>query len=108
MTKQQEIEAIRGFIATLPVDSYIRPWLDNVLPEVESEIRNDFMVSPSLRATRLQCDALLADTQAQCQEMLAKAKAQFERIMKTTNDESQRVRDRLAGDLRSALRTMES
>ena len=50
MTKAQEIETLTTFVHTLPKDSCLRPWLEDVLPQVESDIKTDFCVSPSVSA----------------------------------------------------------
>ena len=52
MTKATEIATLKGFTERLPHDSYLRPWLESILPEVEADIRNDFPVSPSPQAGR--------------------------------------------------------
>ena len=50
MTKQQEIDAFRKFIGSIPQESYLRPWLDEIAAQVEADIRNDFPVAPLSRA----------------------------------------------------------
>ena len=41
MTKQEEIAALRTFIAALPTTTYLRPWLESVEPEIKRELRCD-------------------------------------------------------------------
>ena len=66
MTKQQEIDALHRFTESIPHDSYLRPWLADVLPQVEADIRNDFCVSTlSLTETRKRTDAMLAEAKTQ-------------------------------------------
>lgn len=46
MNKTQELHALTAFIASLPHDSYLRPWLEQELPGVERAMSND--LDPSL------------------------------------------------------------
>ncbi len=50
MTKNQEIETLRAFIATLPEASYLRPWLTDILPDIQREIACDYIpaISPTI------------------------------------------------------------
>jgi hypothetical protein len=41
MTKQQEIAALRAFVEALPENTYLRPWLESIKPEIERELRCD-------------------------------------------------------------------
>jgi hypothetical protein len=46
MTKQEEIAALRAFAESLPDNTYLRPWLLDVLPIVERDITSDHFPSP--------------------------------------------------------------
>ena len=50
MTKNQEIETLQAFIETLPEASYLRPWLTDILPDIQREIACDFIpaISPTI------------------------------------------------------------
>ena len=50
MTKQEEIAALRAFAESLPENTYLRPWLRDVLPIVERDITSDLFPSPFLPA----------------------------------------------------------
>lgn len=52
MTKTDEIERLKGVAKEFGNESYIGPWLNEIIIEVERDIRNDFPVSPSLTAAR--------------------------------------------------------
>lgn len=108
MSKNQELQRLDQFIASLPKDSYLRPWLEDVRPQVESEIRSDFPVSPSLFATRVDCDALKAGTKSNCEAQLAAARREAEKIEKAACDRAANIRARVCDDLRASLRQMES
>ncbi|MFZ2961064.1 MAG: hypothetical protein WA705_29650 [Candidatus Ozemobacteraceae bacterium] len=42
MTKEQEIDALKAFIKSIPRDSYIVPMLIAAMPVIESDIKSDF------------------------------------------------------------------
>jgi len=86
MCKQQEIDALTQFTESLPRDSYLRPWLEDVLPQVRADIRNDFPVAPSLTETRRQAEAILTGANQQATDIVATAQSQAERLMKQTRD----------------------
>jgi len=46
MTKQQEMAALRAFAESLPQNTYLRPWLMDILPIVERDITSDYFPSP--------------------------------------------------------------
>ena len=91
MTKQSELEALREFIARLPEDSYLRPWLSSVLPEIECDIRSDFVLSPSLAQTRRQCVAELADARAEAAEIVKRGTAEAAETKRLALAESDRI-----------------
>jgi hypothetical protein len=68
MTKKEEHEALQKFTDSLPAYTYLRPWLESVLIEVEAEIRRDFPVSPSNQKTRVECDRLRLETKQFCEQ----------------------------------------
>jgi hypothetical protein len=47
MTKALEMEHLRAFIASLPKDTYLRPWLEENLLIIERDITDDFCISPT-------------------------------------------------------------
>jgi hypothetical protein len=103
MTKQAELDALRTFTESLPTDSYLRPWLTAVLPQVESEIRCDFVVSPSIVVDRRESERMKADTKQDCQLMINQAQESASRIIDNAMTHAQRVRDSLSNQLRQLL-----
>lgn len=108
MSKNQELQRLEQFIASLPKDSYLRPWLEDVRPQVESEIRSDFPVSPSLFATRVDCDALKETTRAHCTALFEAAQREADRIITTARDDARRLKARACDHFRAALRELEN
>ena len=62
MPKADELEALKSFIAALPVDSYLRPWLEQEAQGVEAAVTSDMPPSEychgftDLRAIQRQLD----------------------------------------------------
>jgi hypothetical protein len=100
MTKAQEIEALDKFVRSLPKDSYLWPWLVQVQAEVVADIRNDVMVSPSIAATREQCDQMVLRAEGEVKAIIAKAEVDARRIETEARDESASIRSRLQEMLR--------
>jgi len=76
MTKAEEIEKLVLFARSFPRESYLFPWLNSVVAEVENEILSDFMVSPSLANTRARCDEMVKETNRHCAELVLSAQRQ--------------------------------
>jgi cell division septum initiation protein DivIVA len=86
MCKQAEIDALTRFIESLPRASYLRPWLEDVLPQVRADIRNDLPVAPCLTETRKEAAAILAAAHQQAADVVAKAQTEAERVTKQARD----------------------
>jgi cell division septum initiation protein DivIVA len=82
MCKQAEIDTLEAFIERLPRASYLRPWLEDVLPQVRADIRNDFPVAPTIAETRRQADAILTAANQQATDIVAKAETEADRVIK--------------------------
>lgn len=78
MTKKQEIEELKGFIAHLKERGvgYIAPWLEASLPSIVNALTSD--IDPSIYTMSLpdyhkHLKDKLSTTNQQCEEMLAEA-----------------------------------
>ena len=85
MTKAQEFERLREFTQSLPKDTYLRPWLEEIMPEVEHEITCDFMPTPSIRESRNRAES-------QAKEIILAATCKAETILKEAQVEADRKR----------------
>jgi cell division septum initiation protein DivIVA len=101
MTKAQEIEALDKFVRSLPKESYLWPWLVQVQAEVVADIRNDVMVSPSVAATREQCEQMVLKATDEAKAIIAKTEADARRIETEAREESQSIRSRIQEMLRT-------
>jgi hypothetical protein len=106
MTKQAEIDAITNFTNRLPKESYLRPWLEEILPQVRGDILNDFPVSPSLKSTRIEADKIIADTKAHCERVKAEAERQAQLAIDEAHREANRTRSNLFDNLRQCANTL--
>ena len=106
MCKQQEIDALTAFIEALPHDSYLRPWLEDVLPQVRADIRNDFPVSASLSITRYECRKLTEAANIQAQGIIAKAVRETAELERNAKSERQHWREHFANDLQTCLKKL--
>ena len=89
MTKAQEIKSLRDFADSLPDDSYLKPWVTQVIPEIERDITSDFMPSVSLTQCRREAEYA-------AEGIILEAKVKAERILKDAEAEQKRVKNELA------------
>lgn len=52
MTKKKELDAVRDLAKELGPDSYLGPWLESILPELESDLRSDILPTLSLKQAK--------------------------------------------------------
>lgn len=110
MTKEQEITALSNFIESLPEESYLKPWLSDILPSVESDLRND--MTPFISPSDLlhEANRHRADRKKELEELHAEKARQHEianleskRIIQASLDRAEQIentaRQRLAGDI---------
>lgn len=106
MTKQQEIDALRKFTASLPQDSYLRPWLDDVLPQVEQDIRNDFPVSPSLSRTRQDCVMRENECAKLCRDAREQTRRDCDTLERQAHQRCQNIRNNLINATQQAFQQL--
>jgi len=102
MTKQQEIAALRAFAESLPENTYLRPWLRDVLPIIERDITSDFFPSPFL-PTEWKRERMEA-AEHQAQHIIDKANTG----VFLTNQECKRMRDEAARHWDGAVRELKA
>jgi hypothetical protein len=106
MTKKQETQALQSFTESLPKDTYLRPWLESILLEVEREIRSDFPVSPSIPQARAECEGLRMETKQLCARSIEEAQTKADRIIKDALERAQSIRSRARVQLADAMNTL--
>jgi hypothetical protein len=73
MTKDQEIKRLKEIAFEFGKDSYCGPWLDSVIEEVESDIKNDFPPSPSFSESRRQVAIMLHEAIEEAKKIIEEA-----------------------------------
>lgn len=96
MTKTEEIAALQQFVGSLPQNSYLWPWLTEVMGEVMADIRNDVMIAPSIRDTRQRCEAMREEARQHAEQIVSAAKAEAQRIQQDARHTVAMTRDELA------------
>ena len=90
MTKSEEITHFEQFIASLPRDSYLRPWLESIKESVIRDIRNDFMVEKTTAEVRQEQELLIKSAREEAERIMRKAQ---EQAAKLTQETEQRTAD---------------
>ena len=106
MCKQEEIDALTAFTESLPRDSYLRPWLEDVLPQVRADIRNDFPVSPCMTITRHECRKLVEGANIEAKGIIANAVREAAELERKASAERQHWRDHFASELQTCLKKL--
>jgi len=91
MTKAQEIDALRGFIKSLPADTYIGPWLSGIVGEVQSLMQSDFPINCSMREAQLAADTIRADAIAEAKRIVDKATDEARKLKAIADNQSDAV-----------------
>lgn len=81
MTKAQELEALDGFIKTLPADSYLGVWLRSVREQVESDLRGDLFPSCTPAEARAVAHGIETSANARASDVVARAQFQAGKIL---------------------------
>lgn len=112
MTKSAELTILDDTIKRLGVNSYLGPWLFNLKPVLESELRSDF--APSDHQTpaqaRLEAQAIVLDAQDRAREIVNEARSKAQTIIREATEkavEADRVtRRQLHDDLQAIIRRL--
>jgi len=110
MTKNQEIQALEAFIQSLPADSYLHPWLTDILPDIQREIACDYIpaISPATiraefakhRAEMLQLmEAIRAEVERSREEMAEERKRIIAEAQKRAEEIERNTKTKLAADI---------
>lgn len=87
-SKSEEIAILTAAAKKLGSESYTGPWLSKVLPQLEQDMKNDFMPDFDWHKAARECTALKEE-----------AKAEAARMIQSAKDEAQRIRERAQSDL---------
>lgn len=93
MTKDQEIETLNAFIQSLPQDSYLRPWLEYVLPEITQDITNDIYPTATPSEARKQAMQILTLAKKDAADMRASAQKDADKLAKQASETIESARN---------------
>jgi len=110
MTKAEEMHALNAFIQSMPRNSYLRPWLEDIAPVIEKDLAGDVIpfISPQdirddaakHRAEyRAQLDALHAERDRQQERTQAETARLITEARKHAEDIETRAKRELAADI---------
>lgn len=108
MLKSKEIEILRECVEKLGADSYCGPWLRDQIPFIESDIRSDFLPTPSWTESKQRHDAIVRDAKDQADRILAKAKAESDRIRAEGAEYAKNIRIAALNAIERAVREINS
>lgn len=117
MTKAEEMQRFDAFVATLPQDSYLRPWLSSIRDEVEKDLRTDIFPTATPGETWERCRKIRKDAadhirkirqshDAEVSRMLSEAKEKADAIVKRADREAEEIRSSLRSDLQQLRRSI--
>jgi hypothetical protein len=87
MTKAEEIAALHAFIQSMPRESYLRPWLEDIAPTIEKDLAGDMIPFVSPQDIREEATKQHAEYKAQ----LAALHEERDRQQERTRDEAARI-----------------
>lgn len=103
MTKDQEIQKLREFVRQLGPETYTGPWLEHMLPLLENAIRADHLPEPvALRASA----GIIDEAKASALAIVKAAESESAIIVSNAHQRAEIILGRAAGQLRTALATL--
>jgi hypothetical protein len=110
LTKAQEMEILTAAAKKLGTDSYAGPWLANLLPFIESDLRSDLCPEYDLRKTQAEVKKMLAEAKIAAEQHLKTASAtamrQASEIVTNAHEKAGRIQMDLARAIRVAERAI--
>ena len=106
-TKAQEIEILKQAIADLGPDSYLGPWLTDLVAELTRDLRNDFLPIYTLAQTKADCKAERDTNMQLIADWKATAQKQADELQRQTLTRCSDIRLRCLADLQKAIKDLE-
>jgi len=103
MTKNEEITLLTTFVESVPSDTYLRPWLSEILPGVCQDIRSDIIphtyglgayhqkAAAIVADARTTAAAIVADTQKEADKIKAEAREWANSLRQSARDHLRRI-----------------
>jgi cell division septum initiation protein DivIVA len=93
MTKAQEIEALKKFKDSIPQQSYLRPWLEEIFSEVAADIKNDYPISPTVTKSHEMAKDIIGRAQTSAGEILNAAEQKAAKIVADAEAEAKSLKE---------------
>lgn len=103
MTKEQEIRALEAFTSTLPQNTYLRPWLAAVLPEVRDALQQDILPQETVLGPSA-CYAAIAKAQKDAARIISDATRLSRDMMEQARRDAQEFRSQTKSNTAAKLR----
>ena len=95
MTKQEELTSLASYRESLPKDSYLRPWLEEVFIEVQNCILSDFSIhTRTLRELQAEIDKRCNAAEQYCDSAIKRGDQYLIDAINKANDDVQSIKDR--------------
>ena len=108
MTKDQELAAISAFTRSLPPNTYLRPWLDAVLPEIARSLQSDILPEPGAILGPAACYHAITEARRKCDTMLRDARRTGNEIVDRAKGDADNIRRDARSKAAEALRNLAS
>ncbi len=107
ISKQAEMQRLDAFIASLPEDSYLRPWLTTERDAIESDLRNDTF--PERRPSQVweHCQRLKLEAETAARQVTEQATREADSILSAARSRATASLESAASHLRKALLQVE-
>ena len=106
MTKEQEIALLRECAQKLGESSYCGPWLRQIIPEVETMIRQDYLPAVSMEQTAIECGEKLREATLKAEKLITDAERKAERILSEADERRSGMLSYARHSLQRALATV--
>jgi cell division septum initiation protein DivIVA len=93
MNKSEEIQRYDEFVASLPENSYLRPWLAGIREQVAADIRNDIFPSSTPRESYENAENIRKEARETARTSIDLAKAEAERILDAAHKRAKEMQD---------------
>ena len=103
MTKADEMKTLDAFIASLPQESYLRPWLETERDGIETDLRNDIIPTCRPRTVFEQCESLKKGAAENAKRLTDDANKEAARIVHAAEKKAQRALAYARENLRQAV-----
>ncbi len=107
MTKAEEMQRYDAFVASLPQDSYLRPWLRDIRDQVATDLRNDIIPEMTPREAYAQCIQARKEAAAHIRRDLDRKRQDAARIIAEATAKAASITARVEQDAEATRRELQ-